>query len=344
MHAFSRSMVDLYRLAEQAGYQEFPGEALRLLQRWVGFDGAVLGLGEAGRDPRTGLLITQAHVHQRENHILQAYGAVSGCDPVTGAFLRGLHRPLAVDCHAQYRRRGESHDLAEMDAFTRAYDLRHLLLFGDSPAADTPGRWLVLYRADDACFKSEDAELLHAAWLHLSRAIVLHRAALLDRQDGARAQRASALVNGLGGVESADARFVDLLREEWPAFCGRQLPAELLGALGRGQTWRGRRIEVAARHAQHLLVCMASPVDAVALLTPGETAVARRFAAGLSHKQIARELGVAPNTVRTQITRLYAKLQVHDKAALAQRLMAAERLGPVNTTSACAGGAERAPI
>nr|WP_316642214.1 LuxR C-terminal-related transcriptional regulator [uncultured Roseateles sp.] len=323
MHAFSRSMVDLYSLAEQASYQEFPAEALRLLQRWVGFDGAVLGLGEAGRDPRTGLLITQAHVHQRENHILQAYGAVSGRDPVTGAFLRGLHRPLAVDCRAQYRRRGQ--ELAEMDAFSRSYDLRHLLLFGDSPAAGTPGRWLVLYRAEDAGFKTEDAEVLHAAWLHLSRAIGLHRATLLDRQDGARAQRASALVNGLGGVESADGLFVERLRQQWPAFCGRQLPAELLAALGRGQTWRGRLIEVAARREQHLLVCTARPVDAVTLLTPGETAVARRFAAGLSHKAIARELGVAPNTVRTQITRLYAKLQVHDKAALAQRLMAADR-------------------
>ncbi len=323
MHAFSRSMVNLYSLAEQAGYQEFPGEALRLLQRWVGFDGAVLGLGEAGRDPRTGLLITQAHVHQRDAGILPAYGAVSGRDPVTGAFLRGLHRPLAVDCYMQYRRRGD--ELAEMDAFTQAYSLRHLLLFGDSPAAGTPGRWLVLYRADNAGFKAEDAEVLHAAWPHLSRAIGLHRAALLDRQDSARAQRASALVNGLGGVETADALFVERLRQEWPAFCGRQLPAELLDALGQGQTWRGRLIEVAARREQHLLVCTARPIDTVALLTPAEAAVARRFAAGLSHKQIGRELGVAPNTVRTQISRLYAKLQVHDKAALAQRLMAADR-------------------
>jgi len=321
MHTFSRSMIDLYGLAEQADYQEFPGEALRLLQRWVGFDGAVLGMGEAGRDPRTGLRITHAHVHQRDTSILQAYGAVSGQDPVTGAFLRGLQRPLAVDCHAQYRQRGQA--LPEMEAFSRDHDLRHLLLFGDSPGVGTPGRWLVLYRADNARFKSEDAELLHAAWLHLSRAIGLHRAALLDRQDGARARRASALVNGLGGVESADARFIDLLRQEWPDHCGQQLHAELLGTLSQGWAWRGRLIEVVARREQHLLFCTASPVDAVALLTPAEAAVARRFAAGLSHKQIARELGVAPNTVRTQISRLYAKLQVHDKAALAQRLMSA---------------------
>lgn len=317
-------MVDLYRLAEQAGYQEFPGEALRLLQRWVGFDGAVLGMGEAGRDPRTGLRITQAHVHQRDAGILQAYGAVSDRDPVTGAFLRGLHRPLAVDCHAQYRAPGQA--LPEMEAFSRDYDLRHLLLFGDSPGAGTPGRWLVLYRADDACFNREDAELLHATWLHLSCAIGLHRAALLDRQDGARAHRASALVNGLGGVESADACFLDLLRQEWPGNCALQLPAALLASLRQGLAWRGRSIEIVARYEQHLLLCNARPVDVVAQLTPAESAVARRFAAGQSHKQIARELGVAPNTVRTQLSRLYAKLQVHDKAALAQRLMATDRV------------------
>jgi DNA-binding CsgD family transcriptional regulator len=320
MHAFSRAMVELYSLAEQASYQAFPGEALRLLKRWVGFDGAVLGMGVAGRDPQTGLQITQAHVHQRDEQILPAYGAVSGSDPVTGAFLAGLARPLAVDCRALYRQRGQA--LPAMDAFSTAYGLRHLLLFGDRPAAATPGRWLVLYRSDAAAFRPADADCLHAAWLHLSHAIGRHRSALLDQHDPACAQRATALVHRHGGIETADPRFLALLQDEWPKTHAGQLPDQLLDTLHRGAVHRGRRIEVQAAWQAPWLVCSARPVDALARLTPGESAVARRFAAGLSHKQIARELGVAPNTVRTQITRLYAKLQVHDKAALAQRLMA----------------------
>ncbi len=319
MHAFSRDMVDLYELAEQAGYLAFPGAALALLKRWIGFDGAVLGLGEAGRDPRTGLLITQAHVHQREEHILQAYGAVSGRDPVTQAFLSGLDRPLSVDCQALYRRRGQV--LPEMDAFSRRYDLRHLLLFGDRPDQHSPGRWLVLYRGEARGFQREDVEHLHAAWHHLSRAISLHRRALLNRQDSALAKRAAALVNMQGGIESADAPFLALLQREWRDFCGHQLPDAPLARLQLCQAYRGQKIELRAELQEGLWRCEAHELSAVSLLTPAEQAVARRFAAGLSHKQIARELGVAPNTVRSQISRTYAKLQVHDKAALAQRLM-----------------------
>jgi DNA-binding CsgD family transcriptional regulator len=52
-------------------------------------------------------------------------------------------------------------------------------------------------------------------------------------------------------------------------------------------------------------------------LTAAENEVARRFAAGLSHKEIARELAVSPNTVRSHLLHAYTKLGVHDKGALA---------------------------
>ena len=61
-------------------------------------------------------------------------------------------------------------------------------------------------------------------------------------------------------------------------------------------------------------------LDAMEVLTPREFVVARRFAAGMSHKQIARELGVSHHTVRNQLAHLYRKLNLHDKASLAQYL------------------------
>ena len=54
-------------------------------------------------------------------------------------------------------------------------------------------------------------------------------------------------------------------------------------------------------------------------LTPAQNDVARRFAAGLSHKHIAREMKLSPNTVRTHLLHAYARLGVHDKVALAAR-------------------------
>lgn len=55
--------------------------------------------------------------------------------------------------------------------------------------------------------------------------------------------------------------------------------------------------------------------------------VARRFAAGLSHKEVARELGISPHTVRTQLMHVYSKLSLHDKGALANYLMSQAEFG-----------------
>lgn len=318
MHAFSRSLAQLYELADQADPEEFPRGALAVLERWVGFDGAVLGMGEAVPDAGRDLRITHAHVHQRDPGIVEGYAAVSACDPVTAAFMRGLAEPMRVDCHEAYR----GPELAPLDAFARQHALRHLMLFGDHPASSRSGRWLVLYRGTDHAFDVRDAEHLHAAWFHLSRAIGANRAAVLDRHDPGRSRRALALANLQGRIEIADSGFARVLREEWPQWHGLQLPQPLMERLHVSGCFHGKRIEVTVSRQGEWFVCSALAAGPSALLAPGEMAVARRFAAGLSHKHIARELGVSPHTVRSQIKRLYAKLDVHDKAAMAQRLMA----------------------
>lgn len=43
-------------------------------------------------------------------------------------------------------------------------------------------------------------------------------------------------------------------------------------------------------------------------ISPREVAVLEELAAGLSNKEIARRLGVSPNTVKTHLARLYEKL------------------------------------
>jgi DNA-binding NarL/FixJ family response regulator len=48
--------------------------------------------------------------------------------------------------------------------------------------------------------------------------------------------------------------------------------------------------------------------------------VAEHYAQGLSHKEVAQLLRVAPNTVRTQLASVYRKLGIGDKATLARRL------------------------
>lgn len=316
MQAFSRSILDLYELAHEGDGEHFPDQALGLLRRWVGFDGAVLGMGAACMHPDTQLEITQAHVHARDSTILNDYASVSANDPITLAFVAGLAKPLVVDCRTLYQARR----LTALDAFAQTHGLKHLAIFGDRPRSGQPGRWLVLYRSEGRRFAADDAAYLHATWMHLSRAIGINRRAMLERHAPARLQRAAALVDALGRIELADAQFQDLLAQAWPAADRSLLPSEVVHALGRGDRYRGRGLEITWSPRAGLAVCVARALAPIDTLSPGEGAVASRFAAGLSAKRIAIELGVSPHTVRTQITHLYAKLGVHDKAALAQRL------------------------
>ena len=46
-------------------------------------------------------------------------------------------------------------------------------------------------------------------------------------------------------------------------------------------------------------------------------------AQGLSHKEVAQRLGLAPATVRNQLAQVYQRLEVHNVIALAQAMQQA---------------------
>lgn len=48
-------------------------------------------------------------------------------------------------------------------------------------------------------------------------------------------------------------------------------------------------------------------------LTPRECQILERLASGQSNKQLARSLAISPNTVKTHVAHLYAKLEVRNR-------------------------------
>lgn len=58
----------------------------------------------------------------------------------------------------------------------------------------------------------------------------------------------------------------------------------------------------------------AEPFPNLDLLSPQERRVVALFALDYTNKEIARELGIHPETVKTYARRIYAKLGVHSKA------------------------------
>ena len=108
-------------------------------------------------------------------------------------------------------------------------------------------------------------------------------------------------------------------------------------ALGDLRIWRGRSGSEFSDHERSLLQFIepafaaalrrardvrrpdsAVSDAAIAQLSPRETAVARCVGQGLTDKEIARELGLGLPSVRTYLQRVFDKLGVHRRTALAR--------------------------
>ncbi|MDH1629652.1 helix-turn-helix transcriptional regulator [Pseudomonas mosselii] len=178
---------------------------------------------------------------------------------------------------------------------------------------------LTLYRAHGAAsFTAHERLLLDHLMPHLVaaeganqiRALVALREAL----DGANTL-SLAVCDRQGTLHHAERGFVERLLLEWPRWSGPHLPPEVSPA-----SYRGQHLQLDATAVGDLFLLAARPRSALAQLSAREADVAERFGGGGTYKQIARELGVAPNTVRHHIRSIYSKLGVNSKAGITQLL------------------------
>lgn len=329
MQAFSSTVRDLYALAEYASPDQFVSRAIGLMQMWIRFDGAIFGTGEK---------VSLQSVTMLESAIAAPAATVPESvlsraqfrdDPVALGFRNAPLSPTRGGIRELYRKSRDGRparqpQAASVRSLAEELGLCHLMVHGDDPSKVKPARWIVLYRQHDVRFAETDAACLHGLWIHLSRAMAINRERTLERLSTTSNRRDNAGASGLiteeGQIEIADQRFFDLLEREWPDTAPDYIPVPALEVLNQGKVYRGAQIEISMQRQSGGNLCRVRPIDVMELLTPREFVVARRFAAGMSHKQIARELGVSHHTVRNQLAHLYRKLNLHDKASLAQYL------------------------
>lgn len=332
MQAFSSTVRDLYALAEYAAPDQFLSQAIGLLQTWIRFDGAIFGTGgDAGKSAAKSLLAADSPADSVSK--AQAAKAQESLrdDPVAKGFRNAPMAPTRGGIRELYRKsrhgkhgKAKGRELSGVRTMAEELGLCHLIVHGDDPNKTSPARWIILYRKHDVRFAESDAACLHGLWTHLSRALLINQARAIERNTGKSSTdrgMASGLVTAEGTVEIADPRFFGLLEREWPELEPEVIPAEVMELLLTGKTYRGTQVEITLVRQQGGHLCRIRPVDAMEILTPREFVVARRFASGMSHKQIARELGVSHHTVRNQLAHLYRKLNLHDKTSLAQYLV-----------------------
>lgn len=331
MQAFSTTVRDLYALAEYAAPEQFLERAINLLQMWIRFDGAIFGTGEKSNPQSVTRLISAESQHEATVPETVLAREAQQDDPVARGIRNAPMSPSRGGIRELYRKKrtGKKEQSLTRSGPRSLMDelgLCHLMFHGDDPKKVQPARWIVLYRQQDVRFAETDAACLHGLWIHLSRALAINRTRTLERLSKPGARRDNLSVTGLihddGRVEIADQRFFDLLAREWPELAPDFIPEVALQLLNEGKVFRGRQVEISSTRQAGSLLCRIRPIDVMEVLSPREFVVARRFAAGMSHKQIARELGVSHHTVRNQLAHLYRKLDLHNKGALAQYLAA----------------------
>ncbi|WNW11847.1 LuxR C-terminal-related transcriptional regulator [Pseudomonas sp. DTU_2021_1001937_2_SI_NGA_ILE_001] len=306
---FNRLILELQRLAQDQPLAGFHQHALQQLQALIAFDKAWWGRA----------------------------AVVEGLPDEHSSYVFGLPAQYVADWQS----------IREQDptvALTHAQPSRSVLV--DSQAADsTPGlKWLARRHGfgQFLCIIHIDPQTQLRVHLTLYRAIGApaftdHERFLLDHlmphlvaAEGANQIRALvalretldtpltlalAVCDRFGTLHYAEHGFVQRLLLEWPQWSGPQLPTEV-----HPEGYRGRRVQLTSTQVGDLLLLCASPLPVLDQLSAREADVAERFGGGSTYKEIARELGLAPNTVRHHIRGIYAKLGVNSKAGIARHL------------------------
>jgi DNA-binding CsgD family transcriptional regulator len=316
--ALSPFLLELYKLTGRGPSLEFSRQTFDLLQHTLPFDSGLWGTFTRTADgPRP----HWGYLHGLPPQMLEEYEQVKQYDVVNQQAIANCGRTLNVSLadagpaahpsivgHA--RRWGMQHTLATM--------------FLESPLNLFTA--VCLYRKDAGRpFSEEERRFNEAIVPHLVQAWHLNAVQFLDAPSSPASgvPRARAVVDRYGVLYNVEPAFPTLLRREVADWEGPVLPSAWLPALERknAEHRSGQLVMSIVRELpnQMFLVSLRAraPIDA---LSPRELMVAREFAAGKTHKEIARLFGTSPTTVRSQIRVIYTKLDVRTKVGLVREV------------------------
>ncbi|SFV03037.1 helix-turn-helix transcriptional regulator [Pseudomonas sp. OV546] len=306
LQAFSTLILDLQRLAQHQDIEHFQHHALARVSQLLHFDSAWWGraalIGDLPEEHSSCLYhlppayltdwqsirhldVTVGRVHAQPGEAV----IIDMSDPASGTGLNWLADRYGI---------GELLCVIHIDPQTSLSD--HLTLYR-KPGAQR--------------FAEQDCQLLNHLMLHLVAAVSANqiRTLVATRETLISPRNLALAVCGPHGVlQCAERGFIDLLLNEWPQWSGPTLPVPLDE---RGHEGKQIHIQVSAVGDQFLLAARVN--RALPQLSPRENAVAQGFGEGKTYKEVARDLGLSPNTVRHHLRTIYSKLGVRDKARIA---------------------------
>lgn len=315
MVELSQLLLALYSASHETPSGEFQDRALNLLKSAVSFDSAIWGTGRYSSD---GLGWNSVHLHNEPHEIIAEHEHVKHQDTVS--VIVRPHSATTMAFHAPTVLRGR--DKSGIRDYTVRFGHQNAMISSEINQDTGYAYWVSLYRANaDHHYTERDRQVAAIICPHLREALRINRVLQMERLRSQQVDEAMAIVDAKGALYHTEPAFTALLQNEWSGWDGSVLPQELWHVLTTdGGSYAGKAIVVRRVSVTDMMFLKARRRSAGDALSPREQAVARYVAQGLSHKEIARVLGTAPQTVRNQIQAIHEKLAVHNTAELIAQL------------------------
>ena len=222
---------------------------------------------------------------------------------------------------ATYSRQGSRHTEG-MVALSDRYNIDKLATIvidnSDSPIS----LFLSSYRS------GRDARALSSAELKYLQAAMDHVRFAIERNTLCSRGREHLLVNEDGRVLAKSPGALRMLREYWPGWSGDRLPNHFPNRATASpmpaDTVRFERRAAPQFSGPPLFYLTLRGIDPCSHLTARERQIVDNIIDGLTHKEIARSLGISPATVRNHTQAILTKLGAHNKAALIKMVHAGQ--------------------
>ncbi|HET8883244.1 MAG TPA: helix-turn-helix transcriptional regulator [Solimonas sp.] len=303
-----RLIARLYRSGLQVGASQFRGWALAELARVVRCDGVLWGSGVVSE-----MRFHTVTVHGLPDAFPAQLQSTSASNPILPYILRDLDTPI------------DMRDVFPDDAFFASelyrstfapFGINRILSTGHLDRRSGLYSLLSLYRKDrNASFTDSDKQRQKRASYHLfnaaSHSFFLHLArTYADRPSDA----AGAVVDPEGVFHEAQPLFLDMLDEQMPEREVQRLPFPIPAP---GTIVTHGELMVRCEQLGDLFLIIIWPAGPLDRLTAREREIVYCVAQGLSFKQAAKKIGVAPSTVANHLYRVYRKLGVYSRTELA---------------------------
>lgn len=306
LRAFSSAVFDIQRLAQSQSIEHFHNRMIERLAELIAFDKAWWGLAAlidglpVERSPKLFKLPPQ---------YLPDWQSIWREDVTIDSVHSHPGRAVVIDMST-------TAGLAWLGA---KYQIKQLMCIIVTDPITRLSEHLALYRSPGIpSFSPQEALVLETLMPHLSAAVAANRIRTLiaTRESLSNPQNlALAVCDGHGTLHCAEPGFIALLLQCWPQWSGPALPMKV-----EPGEHTIDRLHLSISRTGDLLLIAGRQQSLLETLSPREHAVAQGFGEGKTYKEVARDLGLAPNTVRHHIRSIYSKLGVKDKTRIAQLL------------------------